>query len=246
VQAPDILMGPKIRGSVRLVEMMDIRVQNIPVEDCEEPLIDIATSGLIAYGPPPECPETAPFYRMLREGVVYKLEKAQQRLPKGLQLRLYEGFRSPNVQKVLFAGQLQRVRQENPFQDDAWCYMQAAKLASPLNTFEGDDIIPPHSTGGAIDIEIVDETGNPLDFGMKLSDWGVVPPELCATAFDGLSNIVKGNRELLAEALTAEGFVNYPREWWHFSYGDQYWAHATGSTKALYGTVYGNVLQNLT
>ena len=48
MQAPDILVGPKIRGSVRLVEMMDIRVQNIPVEDCEEPLIDIEMSVLIA------------------------------------------------------------------------------------------------------------------------------------------------------------------------------------------------------
>lgn len=220
-----------------LVEMADIRVRHMPVEDCGESLIDVATSGIIAYGPPPECPETAPFYRMLREGVVYKLEKAQQRLPRGLQFRLYEGFRSPRVQKMLFDGQLRRMRRENPSQDEAWCYAQAAKLASPLCTFEGDEIIPPHSTGGAIDIEIVDEAGRRLDFGMELTDWNVVSPELCATAFDGLPDMAIRNRKLLAETLAAEGFINYPREWWHFSYGDQYWAFATGSAKALYGTV---------
>ncbi|WP_449286472.1 M15 family metallopeptidase [Marinobacter sp. PE14] len=209
----------------------------MPIEDCGESLIDVASGGLIAYGLPPECPETAPFYRMLREGVVYKLEKAQKRLPVGLQFRLYEGFRSPQVQKMLFDGQLRRMRRENPSRCDAWCHAQAAKLASPLCTFEGVDIIPPHSTGGAFDIEIVDKAGKPLDFGMELSDWDVVPPELCATDFDGLPDPVVRNRKLLVETLAAEGFINYPREWWHFSYGDQYWAFATGNAMALYGTV---------
>lgn len=220
-----------------LIELADPRVQHMPVADCGESLIDVAKSGTIAYGPPPECPETAPFYRMLREGVVNRLEKAQQRLPTGLQFRLYEGFRSPQVQKMLFDGQLRRARRENPSRDDAWCHAQAAKLASPLCTFEGVEIIPPHSTGGAVDIEIVDKAGRPLDFGMELSEWDIVPPELCATEFDGLLDVAVRNRNLLAETLAAEGFINYPREWWHFSYGDQYWAFATGSTKALYGTV---------
>jgi D-alanyl-D-alanine dipeptidase len=174
---------------------------------------------------------------MLREGVVYRLEKAQQRLPAGLQFRLYEGFRSPQVQKMLFDGQLRRMRRENPSRDEAWCHVQAAKLASPLCTFEGDEIIPPHSTGGAVDIEIIDKTGRPLDFGMELSDWDVVSPELCATEFNSLPDAVMRNRKLLVETLAAEGFINYPREWWHFSYGDQYWAFATGSAKAPYGTV---------
>jgi hypothetical protein len=25
--------------------------------------------------------------------------------------------------------------------------------------------------------------------------------------------------------MQAHGFVNYPTEWWHFSYGDRYWAY---------------------
>jgi len=119
----------------------------------------------------------------------------------------------------------------------ATCKLRSSPLASPLCTFEGDEIIPPHSTGGAVDIEIIDKTGRPLDFGMELSDWDVVSPELCATEFNSLPDAVMRNRKLLVETLAAEGFINYPREWWHFSYGDQYWAFATGSAKALYGTV---------
>ncbi len=229
-------------ASSELVEMSDPRVRGMPIADCGEPLVDAAGSGLITYGPPPECPETAPFYRLLREGVVARLEKAQRRLPDGLQLRLYEGYRNPGIQQMLFDGQLQRMKKENPSRDTAWCYAQAAKLASPLRTFEGVRIVPPHSTGGAVDIEIVDKNGLPLDFGMKLSDWNVVPPDLCATQFDEITDAAANNRRLLVETLLAEGFVNYPREWWHFSYGDQYWAFSSASAQALYGTVQESII----
>jgi zinc D-Ala-D-Ala dipeptidase len=42
---------------------------------------------------------------------------------------------------------------------------------------------------------------------------------------------------MLAEALRAAGLVNYPTEWWHWSYGDRYWALATGARHAVYGIV---------
>ncbi len=35
--------------------------------------------------------------------------------------------------------------------------------------------------------------------------------------------------------MHAAGFVNYPTEWWHWSYGDRYWALLTGSPHAVYG-----------
>lgn len=219
------------------VEMADPRVREMRIADCGEPLIDAAIGGRVTCGPPPECPETAPFYRLLRKGVVIRLEKAQRRLPSGLQLRLYEGYRNPAIQQMLFEGQLQRMKVENPSREASWCYAQAAKLASPLRTFEGMPIVPPHSTGGAVDIEIVDSDGVPLDFGMKLTDWNVVPPALCATQCDEITAAAANNRRLLAETLVAEGFVSYPREWWHFSYGDPYWAFFTASDHALYGTV---------
>ena len=44
-------------------------------------------------------------------------------------------------------------------------------------------------------------------------------------------------RRELVRALTSAGLVNYPTEWWHWSYGDRYWAHVTGSPHALFGAV---------
>ena len=48
---------------------------------------------------------------------------------------------------------------------------------------------------------------------------------------------VRANRELLAQVLRGAGLVNYPTEWWHWSYGDRYWALMTGATAAVYGPV---------
>ena len=31
--------------------------------------------------------------------------------------------------------------------------------------------------------------------------------------------------------------MNYPTEWWHWSYGDRYWALVTGAPAAHYGPV---------
>ena len=47
----------------------------------------------------------------------------------------------------------------------------------------------------------------------------------------------RANRELLAQVLRGVGLVNYPTEWWHWSYGDRYWALMTGATAAVYGPV---------
>ncbi len=38
--------------------------------------------------------------------------------------------------------------------------------------------------------------------------------------------------------LGAAGLVNYPTEWWHWSYGDRYWAMATGAPGAIYGSAH--------
>jgi zinc D-Ala-D-Ala dipeptidase len=35
--------------------------------------------------------------------------------------------------------------------------------------------------------------------------------------------------------MESTGFVNYPHEWWHFSYGDRYWAYAKDEPAAIYG-----------
>ncbi|PZS06630.1 MAG: hypothetical protein DLM55_12605 [Acidimicrobiales bacterium] len=37
--------------------------------------------------------------------------------------------------------------------------------------------------------------------------------------------------------MTTAKFINYPTEWWHWSFGDRYWALLTGASVAIYGPV---------
>jgi D-alanyl-D-alanine dipeptidase len=64
--------------------------------------------------------------------------------------------------------------------------------------------VAPHSAGAAIDRTLCADDGTELDLAT------------------------------LAESLHAAGLVNYPTEWWHWSYGDRYWAMATGAPRAIY------------
>ncbi|CAN5792512.1 hypothetical protein BH24ACT5_BH24ACT5_22750 [soil metagenome] len=54
------------------------------------------------------------------------------------------------------------------------------------------------------------------------------------TACDDLTRFELRNRRLLVEAMGRVGFVNYGHEWWHYSYGDRYWAFTTGAETAIY------------
>ena len=57
----------------------------------------------------------------------------------------------------------------------------------------------------------------------------------CYTNAQGLTQPAQQNRAVMGDALSAVGLVNYPTEWWHWSYGDRYWALATGAGHAIYG-----------
>ena len=72
--------------------------------------------------------------------------------------------------------------------------------------------------------------------GMAAKDWMKVDPDLCLTHCTKVSKPAQENRELLFNVMEAQGFVNYPTEWWHFSYGDRYWAYHQQQDYAIYGS----------
>ncbi|MFF7443167.1 M15 family metallopeptidase [Streptomyces sp. NPDC008122] len=57
----------------------------------------------------------------------------------------------------------------------------------------------------------------------------------CPLNAPGLSDRARRNRDLLARTMGDAGFINYPAEWWHWSYGDRYWALITKADSAIYG-----------
>jgi len=70
-----------------------------------------------------------------------------------------------------------------------------------------------HNLGVAVDLTLVDlATGAELDMGTPFDTFS----EAAHTA--NAAGSVQRNRQLLVHAMESEGFQNYEKEWWHFSY----------------------------
>ncbi|SEQ03817.1 D-alanyl-D-alanine dipeptidase [Amphritea atlantica] len=213
------------------------QVLAVPVHECGEPLVDIKLLGGLQYGPAPECPETQDDYTWVREGIYSRLLHAQSLLPAGIYLRLYEGYRSLIVQKMLFNDELQRVQRRQPGVSVAALFDEATRMVSAVAYPDGTLNIPPHNTGAAVDLFLVDDSGTMLDVGMDIYRWTETEPDLCLTHATGISDLAMKNRVLLNDVMTRAGFVNYLQEWWHFSYGDRFWAYLSGHDHAIYGGI---------
>ena len=95
--------------------------------------------------------------------------------------------------------------------------------------------VAPHVAGAAVDLTLVDAHGREVDMGTPVDATPERSGGACYTAAVGISPFARSHRRLLSTVLTWSGLVNYPTEWWHWSYGDRYWALATGAPAALYG-----------
>jgi len=215
----------------------DPKVLVIPIRECHEPLIDVKQYPELSYGSVPESELTKDDYTKMRKTVFEKLCRVQAALPNGWRLRLYEGFRSLQVQEMLFEQRYQIVCKQYPELDSDQLFYETTRLVSPVKHLDGSLNIPPHNTGAAVDVELITQEGLPVDMGMEAKQWVEVKPELCQTDYKDISPEVQRHRQVLLAAMEAQGFVNYPTEWWHFSYGDRYWAYVKREPYAIYGSI---------
>lgn len=236
-----LLMGVLVMlvgcGKDEIVSLVDSKVLSIPIHESHEPLVDLREQSLILFGPSPEIPNNSD-YTKLRESVYRKLIEAQKTLPSGLQFCVYEGYRSLKLQHKLFDDRYSQLKQEHPNWDYEQLFHETTKLVSPVTNLDGSRNIPPHSTGAAVDIYLVDTNKKIVDMGIKVSDWMQDRDgSISKTDSSKISEVARQNREIMSSALTKVGFVNYAGEYWHWSYGDRYWAYHVGAKKALFDTV---------
>jgi D-alanyl-D-alanine dipeptidase len=220
----------------KIIYIADPEIIVIPIIECYEPMIDLKNQNKIAYGPPPEYAQTINDYTWIRKTIFDKLCEVQNDLPNGWRLRIYEGYRSLPIQKMLFDTQYKRFQRMYPNHDHSFIFHETTSIVSPINNSDGSINIPPHNTGAAVDVEIITDDNQIVDMGMEAKDWNTAPPELCFTHCERLSDTIKNNRQILITRMQNHGFINYPTEWWHFSYGDRYWAYHTNSPNAIYGS----------
>ncbi len=215
----------------------DQRVLSIPVIDNHEPLFNLINQTEIVCGPSPEIPNNTD-YTQMRERVYQKLLEAQKLLPEGLRFCLYESYRSLDLQKTLFDNRYQKIQKKYPDWPHESLFLETIKLVSPVVNLDGSQNIPPHATGAAVDVYLIDRKGHPIEMGIHPKDWMEDTDGLISqTDSSGISKEAQENRELMSKVLSAVGFENYPTEYWHWSYGDRYWAYMSSQPNAIYGVV---------
>lgn len=215
----------------------DPLVLAVNIVDNHELMIDLLNQIDIAYGPSPEIPNNTDYTKM-RKTVYEKLKHAQSLLPTGLRFCLYEAYRSLNLQKILFDTRYEKLKKLYPKWSHADIFIETTRLISPVINLDGSVNIPPHSTGSAIDVYLLNDKGEAIDMGIHPKDWMEDNDgSLSFTASQIISNEAKENRKIMGEALSVAGFTNYTAEYWHWSYGDRYWAFYTKEPHAIYGTI---------
>lgn len=195
--------------------LSDPRVRAVPVLESGEPLVRLPVS-------------LSPAGALVRAGLADRLRAADLQLPRGLRLRVVEGFRPVEQQRAIIASYAAQVRAHHPSVDVAELTRLTSRYVAPVD-------VAPHVAGAAVDLTLVDVCGDELDLGTPIDATPEDSDGRCYFAADGIGADARAHRELLAAVLAEQGLVNYPTEWWHWSFGDRYWALVTGAQYALHG-----------
>lgn len=195
--------------------LSDARVRALPVVECGEPLVRLPAA-------------LSPARALVRAGLADRLLAADAALPLGVRLRVVEGHRPVEQQRAIIAAYAAELCAMHPGIGHVELERLTSRFVSPVE-------VAPHVAGAAVDLTLVDVCGDELDLGTPIDATPEQSDGRCFFAADGIGADARAHRELLAEVLGAQGLVNYPTEWWHWSFGDRYWAITTGAEHAIYG-----------
>lgn len=162
----------------------------------------------------------------VRESVFKKLSTVQKQLKiNNLNLSIFIkcGYRSMENQIKMFTTQL-NILSKQYFENPIDLYEKTHEFIAVPN-------VSGHPTGGAVDITIVDNNNQQIDFGTKYLDFN--NPNIKVFS-KNISKTAKKNRMLLRELMLKNGFAPFDGEWWHFSYGDKEWAYCYQKKFAIY------------
>lgn len=198
------------------VLLSDERIARVPALETGDPLVDLYTYGISSNG-----------LQWIRQGLADRLAVANSFLPVGVRLHVVEGLRAIESQREIYDGYEVEIHRLNPGISDAEAHVLTSRFVSPVE-------VAPHVVGAAVDLTLIGEHG-PFDLGTPIDATPEQSNGACLFDAANISREARTNRVLLADVLTASGLVNYPTEWWHWSFGDRYWAYLEQRDHALYG-----------
>jgi len=239
--------------------------QQTTIVECGEPLVPIPLKEFAFVQPHPyRClgapyGNASPFY--LRQGVLNRLRQAQDYLQQhqsNWRIQIFDAYRPVAVQQFMVEYTLVQTAKAQGFDPQALNEVQRKSILEQVYQIWAipnydPATPPPHSTGAAIDVTLVNATGKLVDMGSPIDE---LSPRSHPDYFKALlGNLPLGplaglattttrssyltqqqrdaayeadqHRQLLQTVMVAAEFQRHPGEWWHFSWGDQMWAWST-------------------
>ena len=169
-----------------------------------------------------------------RVSVVERLLKAENLLPNGLHLKVYDAYRPICIQQRLWNYYRQYLKNEYPeLNDKELDYKTSFFISRPSYNTEQPSL---HNTGGAVDLTLVDNNGKELKMGTKFDEFS---DKAWTNHFEQYSEDieVRDNRRILYWTMLEAGFTNLPSEWWHYDYGTKFWAYFNNETAKYEGVL---------
>jgi D-alanyl-D-alanine dipeptidase len=227
--------------------------QKIPILECGEPLIPIPLKQFAVESPHPyeklgaPYGDTSPYY--LRESVIAALISAQAELQQrhaDWRIQIFDAYRPVAVQQFMVDHTFAEVVQSQNLDPDSLSDDQRDAILRQVYQIwavpsPNPKTPPPHSTGAAIDLTLVDATGQIIDMGSAIDELSPRShPDYYANQLD---KPYHEHRQVLHDVMYSAGFRRHPGEWWHFCLGDQMWAwlcnhdNPTVTVTARYGHV---------
>ncbi len=166
--------------------------------------------------------------KLIRTYIYNLIKNAQKHLPQGYHFVVYEAYRPMEAQIKLWDGVVCEQKKKHPelgVNSEEFIALCDVFAANPYRQGSG------HQSGASVDISLVDDAGKEYDMGGMVRGFDETADFDCPN----ISPEGRKNREILRDALSKSGLVNYPSEWWHYSFGDRLWARLTGSKLAIFG-----------
>lgn len=229
---------------------------DISIVDCGEPLVPIPLDLFAVESPHPYQKLGAPYRDkspfFLRQGVVKSLITAQNYLQQhyqGWSLKIFDAYRPIAVQQFMVNYTFSQVVRTEGLNPQELTEQQRQTILEKVYQFwavPSNDLTtpPPHSTGSAVDVTLVDESNLTVDMGSDIDELSRRSyPDFFANSTNPIERQYNEYRQLLSRVMNHAGFERHPYEWWHYSLGDQMWAWLQNQQKidnlaiARYGIV---------
>lgn len=214
--------------------------QQIAIRECGEALIPIPSDIFALETPHPYQKLGAPYHLSkadspyyLREGVIQQLIIAQNYLQQKyphVKILIFDAYRPVEVQQFMVDYNFSETAKSQGYSLPVLSEEKKAEILAQVYQFwavpsHDRATPPPHSTGAALDITLVDENNQIIDMGSPIDEISARSyPNHFANSCEPREKQYHQNRELLKEIMVKAGFQQHPNEWWHFCLGDQMWA----------------------